>query len=138
DETGHDVEYTAHQIHLSSDSWHTLDGHAADAELMILHKPKDQSDMIKGGVILSVMFEHDDSADSPLFEHLGMPKDGPEMEAHSSWPLPHYVDLAQELKAAVSGATYHYEGSVPVPPCTENIKYLVLGKATGRSGSGSF
>ena len=20
------------------------------------------------------------------------------MEAHSSWPLPHYVDLAQELK----------------------------------------
>ena len=25
--------------------------------------------------IVSVMFEHDDAADSPLFEHLGMAKD---------------------------------------------------------------
>ena len=29
---------------------HTFDNHPDKAELMILHKPKDQSDMIKGGV----------------------------------------------------------------------------------------
>jgi len=129
DDTGAEVEYTAHQIHLSADSWHTLDGAHAAAELMILHKPKTASSMIKGGVIVSVMFEHDDSAESTLFNHLGFPQEGPEMEAEASWQLPHFVDLQEQLKEALEGATYQYEGSVPVPPCTENVKYLVLGKA---------
>jgi len=129
DDTGRDVEYTAHQIHLSADSWHTLNGAPAAAELLILHKPKEASDMIKGGVIVSVMFEHDDAADSPLFEHLGMAKEGPEMEALGSWQLPHYVNLLDNLQEVLKGATYQYEGSVPVPPCTENIKYLVMGQA---------
>eukprot|EP00439_Symbiodinium_sp_Y106_P077732 s67_g16.t1 len=144
DDTGRDVEYTAHQIHLSADSWHTLNGAPAAAELLILHKPKEASDMIKGGVIVSVMFEHDDAADSPLFEHLGMAKDHGRARklsyagrkpilcravASVEARLPSACDRFPSLEEVLKGATYQYEGSVPVPPCTENIKYLVMGQA---------
>eukprot|EP00913_Durusdinium_trenchii_P033629 g31479.t1 len=56
----------------------------------------------------------------------------PDSQGHSpskTWAAPHYIDVAQEIKEVVKGPSYQYDGSQPVPPCHENIKYLVLGNA---------
>eukprot|EP00435_Cladocopium_sp_Y103_P019377 s726_g4.t1 len=132
DTGGHTVQYTAHEVHLSTDSWHTLDGQSRVAELMIFHKPKDHHDMLKDGVVVSVLFEHNESADNAIFSYMGFPQGHEELEVDegSTWPtLTEQLNLKEAVKDATAGASYMYQGSVPVPPCSETVKYLVLGKA---------
>lgn len=132
DTEGHTVQYTAHEVHLSTDSWHTLDGQSRVAELMIFHKPKDHRDMLKDGVVVSVLFEHNESADNAIFSYMGFPQGHEELEVDedATWPtLTEQLNLKEAMKEATAGASYMYQGSVPVPPCSETVKYLVLGKA---------
>lgn len=133
DADGNPVQYTAHEVHLSADSWHTMDGQSRVAELMIFHKPKGHHDMLKAGVVVSVLFEHNESADSAVFDYLGFPKaqssEEVEVGPGITWPSTGPLNLKEVVKEVASGGSYMYDGSVPVPPCSENVQYVVLEKA---------
>ncbi|CAK9015140.1 Carbonic anhydrase 14 (Carbonate dehydratase XIV) (Carbonic anhydrase XIV) (CA-XIV) [Durusdinium trenchii] len=129
DESGNDVVYEAISAQLTAPSMHTVDGKHYAAELLVLHKPMGARDMLQEGVILSVMFDDTNGTESPLFTHFGFAPDGQGHSPSKTWAAPHYIDVAQEIKEVVKGPSYQYDGSQPVPPCHENIKYLVLGNA---------
>lgn len=129
DEAGNRREFKAISAQITAPSMHTMDGKHYAAELMVLHKPVDDLDMLKEGVILSVFFDDTNGTESPLFTHMGFSPDGVGNSPGKSWDAPHYIDIAKEMSESLKGASYQYDGSIPVPPCHENIKYLVLGKA---------
>lgn len=127
DAAGHDVEYEAVQAHLTANSMHSVNGSRADAELMVVHKPKGAHDGSSDSVVVSMLFQQKAAASSDLFAQLGFPAAGgagtPE---GSTWQATSSVDLQGAMGAAMQGAWYSYSGSVPVPPCTENVHYIVL------------
>lgn len=129
DESGNDREFHAISAQLTAPSMHTMDGKHYAAELMVLHKPKGALDMLGEGLILSVFFDDQNGTESRLFTHFGFSPDGSGNSPSKSWDAPHKIDVAQEIEEAVKGASYQYDGSMPVPPCHENMKYLVLGHA---------
>jgi len=126
DLVGHDVEYEAIQVHVTSPSLHTVSGKQYDAEMHIVHKPKNQKDMLRESIITSVLFSY--GGDSSIFDHMGFTSTGEAMPeaTGASWTPPHYMDLPMGLGDALSGSSYHYNGSVPVPPCSENVKWIVM------------
>eukprot|EP00930_Biecheleria_cincta_P015780 TRINITY_DN1303_c0_g2_i1.p1 TRINITY_DN1303_c0_g2~~TRINITY_DN1303_c0_g2_i1.p1 ORF type:complete len:927 (+),score=154.77 TRINITY_DN1303_c0_g2_i1:53-2833(+) len=127
DADGHDVEYEATQIHLTANSLHTVDGKHHGAELLIFHKPKGHANMVQGGVAVSVFFDPDVNASSSIFEQMGFVKgDSSILDSRGTWHAPHYLDLPAVMENALDGGSYSYQGSVPVPPCSENIQYYIL------------
>mmetsp|Transcript_34776 Transcript_34776/g.63298 ORF Transcript_34776/g.63298 Transcript_34776/m.63298 type:complete len:934 (+) Transcript_34776:72-2873(+) len=126
DKEGHTVEYEAVQVHLTAPSMHTVDGQHHGAELIIFHKPKGAHDMLAESVAVSIFFDANESANSAIFNQMGF-MTGNSIESQS-WKAPHYIDLPAAVADAFTGASYMYQGSVPVPPCTENVKYFIMGK----------
>ncbi|CAJ1342642.1 unnamed protein product [Effrenium voratum] len=126
-ESGEEVEYEAISAHITAPSMHKMDDKHYAAELLVLHKPKGAIDMVNEGVIVSVLFDDTNGSESHLFAHFGFPADGTPSPG-KKWPQPHYIDLAEALSEALEGSSYQYDGSVPVPPCHETIKYFVLGQ----------
>mmetsp|Transcript_112326 Transcript_112326/g.356918 ORF Transcript_112326/g.356918 Transcript_112326/m.356918 type:complete len:880 (+) Transcript_112326:84-2723(+) len=124
---GHDIEYEATSAHLTAGGVHTINGTAADAELMIVHKPKYEADALSGAVVVSVLFKKDSSSNS-LFSQMGFRSDGnvDALVDRSEWKAPSIIDLRAAMQGALQGLAYSYSGSVPVPPCTENVHYIVL------------
>jgi len=119
-------EYEAIQVHITSESLHTIDGKSYDGEMMILHKPKDQPDMSRDGVIVSVLFQHSSSGDSSIFDTFGFKDDDVPMAfADSGWVSSAAIN-PNETNSALAGVSYRYEGSVPVPPCSESVTWFVL------------
>ncbi|CAE8627272.1 unnamed protein product [Polarella glacialis] len=126
DMVGHNVGYEAVQVHLTSPSLHTVGGKQYDAEMMIFHKPTNQKDMLRESIVTSVLFSH--GGDSSAFSNMGFTSTDealPEV-AGNSFATPHYLDLPMGLGDSLSGTSYHYNGSVPVPPCSENVKWIVM------------
>merc|ERR1740121_994412 len=59
---------------------------------------------------------------------MGFSKDGgADREGSVRWDSEGDLDFREPIAAALQGAAYLYNGSVPVPPCSENIKWVVLG-----------
>mmetsp|Transcript_124909 Transcript_124909/g.361304 ORF Transcript_124909/g.361304 Transcript_124909/m.361304 type:complete len:880 (+) Transcript_124909:117-2756(+) len=118
------VEFEAVQAFLTASSLHTVDGNHSAAELFIIHKPKGEPDALSHAVVLSVLFKESAGAHSKLFDQMGIVQtagdEGPQWKATSS------VDIGSVVEAASSGTFYNYEGSVPVPPCSETVRYIVL------------
>jgi len=127
DTSGHDVEYEAVQAHLTTGSLHAINGSKADAELLIVHKPKGATDAVAtGSVVLSVLFRESEKGSSTFFKQLGFDGADNVHEAGMTFQAPESVDLAASVAGALPGASYAYSGSVPVPPCSENVRYIVL------------
>lgn len=127
-ESGEAKDYEAISVHLTAPSMHKVDGKHMAAELMVLHKPKGAPNMLKDGVILSMMFDDTNGTESDIFSQFGFSSEGIASPA-KSWTASHYINLAEALSSSLEGPSYKYDGSVPVPPCTETVKYFVLGKA---------
>jgi len=127
DSDGHDIEYEATSAHLTAGGLHTINGTAADAEMMIVHKPKYAADALSGAVVVSVLFNKGSSINS-LFSQMGFRSDGnvDDLAGRSEWKAPLIIDLRAAMRDPLQGVSYSYSGSVPVPPCTENVQYIVL------------
>lgn len=129
-ETGEDIVYDAYEVHLTTTSLHTVNGDHYDGEVMILHRPKGSTNALAQSVIVSGFFETG-TASSPLFSAFGFSPDGRisiNEERDPKWNAFGDIDIETALKPALSGSSLFYNGSVPVPPCTENVKWFVLRK----------
>mmetsp|Transcript_135241 Transcript_135241/g.337390 ORF Transcript_135241/g.337390 Transcript_135241/m.337390 type:complete len:932 (+) Transcript_135241:98-2893(+) len=126
DTVGNDIEYEATQAHLTAGSWHSINGSLADAELLIVHKPKGARDALAASVVLSVLFRRSQTGASAFFQQLGFGVSEHSHEIGATYTAPESVDLASVVAPALQGSSFAYSGSVPVPPCTENVRYIVL------------
>jgi len=124
DALGADVELEAVQAYLTAGSLHSVQGQHAAAELLVVHKPKGAPDGLSGAVVLSVLFHASPTARSRLFEQMGI-RPGAADEG-PAWQAPESVDIASVIETAATGSFYGYDGSVPVPPCSESVRYIVL------------
>jgi len=125
DESGHSIEYQATDAFLTADSLHAFNGTLSDAELLIVHRPTSEPDAMSGSVIVSLRFKQGD-APSDLFSQMGFPATGDAATEGSMWPAPASIDLGAAVQSAMQGSFYAYSGSIPVPPCTENVHYIIL------------
>eukprot|EP00928_Gymnodinium_smaydae_P021854 TRINITY_DN18557_c0_g1_i1.p1 TRINITY_DN18557_c0_g1~~TRINITY_DN18557_c0_g1_i1.p1 ORF type:complete len:970 (-),score=213.34 TRINITY_DN18557_c0_g1_i1:61-2871(-) len=125
--TGEKVIYDAFQVHLTASSMHTVNGKHYDGEIMIFHKPRGSANMMEDGVILSAFVRKSANETSPLFSQMGF-RESNTMPASTEpyWPVGGDVNVASELKKVLKGNAWFYNGSVPVPPCSETVKYFVL------------
>jgi len=119
-----DVEFVAVQAYLTAGSLHTVNGQGADAELLVVHKPKGAPDGLSGSVVVSVRFRATGWDRSQLFDQMGITTTA--ADEGPKWRAPGSVDIGSIVVAAARKAFYSYDGSVPVPPCSETVRYIVL------------
>jgi carbonic anhydrase len=134
--------FKAKYVHfVGGKSFHELDGESKQVEMMIVHErveptapwnpePSTSVDTI----IVSVLFETTAGASSDLLEAIGFTPDAVVIDTtwHSkakSEGLLNYAtkSLSDYVGAALAGDYYSYHGSLPVPPCWENVIYYVSG-----------
>lgn len=120
--------YTATQIHVTSPSFHTIQGQRFAGELMILHVPQGQKNGLNGSLMLSVLLSVGGDA-NPILTAMGFADDevnDPTMN-FGSWAAKSILDLPVFMTPVLPGGHISYNGSLPVPPCTENVKWIVMG-----------
>lgn len=122
---GRDVEYEATQVHLMAGSLHTINGSFFDAEMLVVHSASGSDRGRPGHVIISVLFR-ESSDRSSIFSEMGLDSQEQARELARSWDAPGTIHLDTFLAGPLRGASYSYQGSVPVPPCTEDVQYIVL------------
>jgi len=135
--------FKAKHIHFVTKSLHELDGRSKQVEMMIVHQlyeptlpwnpqPSTNIDTIIVSVLLDEMAS---GGSSDLLEALGFTPN--EVVINSDWSryaenegLLNYAtkSLSEYVAPALSGDYYSYHGSLPLPPCWENVIYYVAGE----------
>lgn len=133
--------YTAKHIQLVTSSLHKIDDEQLAAEALIIHRPE-YADPVPWSpvhtdidtIIVSVLFKISLTGEhSPLFDAMGFPSgsialrrqwlDSAKGEGLRGWQDHTLNDL---IGPALNGRFYGYHGSLPIPPCFENVHYYVL------------
>jgi carbonic anhydrase len=135
--------YQASHVHFVTKSLHELDGASKQVEMMIVHEfvepsmlsgvhfppPSDKIDTIIVSVFLDDVAG---GASSDLLEAIGFTPN--EVVITSDWQskaksegLKDYAtkSLSDYLGPVLTGDYYSYQGSLPIPPCWENVLYYV-------------
>lgn len=108
------VDYQLLQFHFHTPSEHTVGGRSFDTELHLVHK-NDAGELAVVGVLMARGAQNEAFADiwANLPEHAGNVE-----------TLDVYVNADDLLPADRS--SYRYTGSLTTPPCSENVKWIVL------------
>jgi carbonic anhydrase len=125
---GDENRWDALQVHLTAPSLHTINGQRYDAELFIAHKKGSDINLLKEGLVLSIPVKIG-SKMSAMFEGMGF--------TDADWPLGFdaknvwqadmmHLDLQHDVAASLQGKSMLYQGSVPVPPCSETFTWVVM------------
>jgi len=126
----HGQHYEAVEVHITAPSLHMINGTPFAAEMLIMHKPQGTPDLLNRSVIVSVLFEETADGISQVFNGFGFTAhDSPIIENIPAWTAPGAINLPSDVYNALGGPAYLYNGSVPVPPCTENVNWFILGDA---------
>jgi len=124
-----DVTYMATQIHITSPSFHTSQGQSFAGEIMIVHVPQGQQNGLNGTAVVSI-FLADLGDPSGFLADMGFTDDdlpmSPKGQVGGSWPAPQILDVPNLMAPLLAGSFVQYNGSVPVPPCTENVKWFLM------------
>ena len=107
-----DVNYKLSQFHFHSPSEHTINGKNAAMEMHLVHKDGDKLAVI--GILIEQGAE-DNKAFEPIWSKL--PQQGKKEENIK-------LDINQFLPKTQT--TYRYDGSLTVPSCGENVKWIVF------------
>jgi len=140
--------YHAKHIQLVSASLHKVDDEHLEGEMLIVHelagsgseKPWSPVHDKIDTIIVSVMFKQSTNTGSfpagsysPIWEAMGFPRDKAVLrrtwlDTAASQGLMGWETntLAGMLGSALGGNFYGYHGSLPVPPCWENVVYYVI------------
>lgn len=123
-----DEVFVARQVHLTSGSLHSIDGQYFDAEMQIVYFREGHNEGLEATVIVSVLFQEttDPALASPIFTQMGFGTDPAVLPQGTapSWNVPG-IDLNLTAMPAMQGDAWLYNGSVPVPPCDEVVKWFV-------------
>lgn len=107
-----DVNYKLSQFHFHSPSEHTINGKNAAMEMHLVHKNGENFAVI--GILIEQGAE-DNKAFEPIWSKL--PQKGKKEENIE-------LDINQFLPK--SPTTYRYNGSLTIPSCGENVKWIVF------------
>jgi carbonic anhydrase len=130
--------YNAKHLLLVTSSLHKIDSENLEGEIMIIHELEHEPEYrIPVGteldtVVVSVLFRTSENGYSPLWEALGFDHVTPTLRrtwldtskttGMRNWDSSNLMDL---VGGALTGNFYGYHGSLPVPPCFENVIYYV-------------
>lgn len=106
--------YSLEQFHFHSPSEHTIDGRHSPMEMHLVHKAAD------GEVaVIGVMIEQgaENAALEPLWDNLPTAENRARRAEMK-------IDVAAALPA--SGDYLHYTGSFTTPPCTEDVRWMMM------------
>ena len=121
------VNYEVNKLSLHSPSMHTINGEYYDMEVAIYccMNPKE----CNKGVILSILFQSgdDSSPQNDFFSQFinripkGESKFEKEIKVSSDWNIASIFPKSKSF--------FHYDGSLPYPPCTEGWQWIVFEEA---------
>jgi len=129
-----DGVYVAKRVHVHCPSEHTIAGQNKPCELYIVHQRRSATGT-DGLAIIAIMLEQakllglnaDTGRELAFFRRLGfanrlgLPKYG-EKKPIANVPL----DLGVTFRRQLEGGYYHYQGSLPYPPCAETVHWYVM------------
>ncbi|KAK4607080.1 hypothetical protein RGQ29_001057 [Quercus rubra] len=113
-----ETQYVLNQCHWHSPSEHTLDGRQFDLEVHLVHESSD------GKVaVIGIMYKigRPDSFLSSLTDHLEAITNTNEAESEAGLIDPRNIKIG-------SRKYYRYQGSLTIPPCTQNVSWTIVGK----------
>jgi carbonic anhydrase len=109
------IEYKLAQFHFHTPSEHQFNGENLAMELHLVHKDADGQIAVLGLLIK----EGQENIDlSSIWDLL------PEEETTADIQVKEPIDLSQLLPT--NQETFRYDGSLTTPPCTENVKWVIL------------
>lgn len=114
-----DEKFSLEQFHMHTPSEHTLDGKPFELEIHFVHKSK------SGAVaVVGVLVEADEKSDLELPLHHDLPKvAGENVEVNRSRNPSDFLPRGREY--------FSYSGSFTTPPCTEQVRWIVLKQPIG-------
>lgn len=127
-----DGPYKVLQVRLHFPSEHTVDGKAAAGELQVLHvrQGRGAAGAISIAMVAMLLQLPEDTggrnstaAEREFFSSLGFPHHLPAMH-HSQGSMGH-VNLGA-FQRQFSGSYFHYQGSLTMPPCSEEVHWYML------------
>jgi carbonic anhydrase len=118
-----DDTWEVSQFHFHANSEHTIDGGAARMELHIVHR-SEEGDLAVVGVLIEEGAENE--ALAPVFDNLPE-EEGEPMEIEGV-----EINIADALPENL--AAWRYDGSLTTPPCSEGVRWHVLGTPITASG----
>nr|KYP50036.1 hypothetical protein KK1_028191 [Cajanus cajan] len=111
-----ETKYVLKQCHWHSPSEHTIDGKRFDLELHMVHEtPSGQTAVI--GILFKI--GRPDSFLSSLTNHLKAISDSTEAERVVGVVDPRQIKVVYKQY-------YRYNGSLTIPPCTQNVSWTIL------------
>ncbi|XP_047329439.1 alpha carbonic anhydrase 1, chloroplastic-like isoform X2 [Impatiens glandulifera] len=116
-------DYTFKQINFHTPSEHTIDGKQYDAESQLFHVATDGS-----RIVIAVLYKIGNA--DPLLAKMQNQLVELAKEQCGSNEVSQIAVKSFNAPKLERGTRkyYHYVGSLTTPPCTENIKYVILGK----------
>jgi len=108
------------QFHIHAPSEHTIDGKHYDAELHLVHKDTDEDEL----AVIGVFFDRVKGGNrhNPFIESLRV-NDLRERDSMIVPEIPLFEELVRKLK---TDKIYNYPGSLTIPPCGENVNWIVV------------
>ncbi len=107
-------KFSLEQFHVHAPSEHTLDGKHFDLEIHFVHKSKSGEVAVVG-----VLVQGDDKSDLDLPLHSNLPKQaGENVELEATRNPSDFLPRSREYMT--------YSGSFTTPPCTEQVRWIVM------------
>lgn len=116
-------EFRPVQFHFHAPSEHTIDGRHYDLEMHFYHVTSDG--LHKSVVVVFFDSKMGGDEDSPFIESLFTTPNHEDLQDAEHW-VPVGVHLEALLLGLDRTKLFHYEGSLTVPPCTENVEWNII------------
>ncbi len=126
------TRYQLLQFHFHAPSEHTVAGKSFDMEVHFVHKSEDGMLAVVG---LLIKRGRHNSAFDPIWSHLpAVPSEAQRIEnvAEDGSLIinPRFMfspnDQVEDVAPSLFGNYYRYDGSLTTPPCSEDVKWIVL------------
>ena len=111
------------QFHFHSPSEHTIDGRHYDLEMHFYHITADQNHHS----VIAVFFDTrvGGEEESEFISSIFQTPDNSSVEGLPDW-VPIKIHMEKLLKKLDRTKLFHYDGSLTVPPCTENVEWNII------------
>jgi carbonic anhydrase len=110
------AEFPLVQLHFHAPSEHTIDGASVPVEMHFVHTTSN-NEIAVIGVMIS-QGDTDNAAWAPFVEALSVEEGDADVETTFDW----------RAMLPANSSTIRYAGSLTTPPCTEGVKWFIIGE----------